>query len=105
MTAQSFIHPAGELNESLFPGVDLLASVGVWLEEAEGKTDDENAQRAWVYHRAFRQLADAFHNGVSTAREGEVTGTRSDIQFRYWSNRADREFAKYRNRVGLDVVW
>jgi hypothetical protein len=103
--ADDFVQPVGQLNPAWFPNADLTVSVQAWLDDAESKTDDTNAQQAWVYYRAFQSLADDFHQGVATAREGEITGTRSEQQFRYWSRRADRELARYRDALGTQVVF
>lgn len=54
-----FLEPKGELTEEMFPGRTLAGSdgdVAGWLAEAQAKTDAEEAQKAWVYYRAFRAL-------------------------------------------------
>ena len=104
--ADDFIQPRGQLNPAWYPEQDLTTLTAAWLAEAEGKTDVVDAQEAWVYYRAFRQLADDFHAGVAISRQGEVSGTRSEVQFKYWSGRAARELARYRNLIGgVEVVF
>jgi hypothetical protein len=101
-----FIAPAGELTLALFPDVTLTESVAAWLEQAEGLTDDEDAQAAWVYHRAYAHVADRLHAGLANESKGPVSAARSDAQFRYWQGRAAtlrRRF--YALTRDLDVTW
>jgi hypothetical protein len=105
VTGADFLLPTGMLNPADFPGVDLATYADAWLSEAEDKTENAHAQAAWVYYRAYSMLADSFHAGVATAREGDVSGTKSGEQFAYWRERADQQLRAYRNLVGLEVVF
>ena len=103
--ADDFVQPVGQLNPAWFPNADLTVSVQAWLDDAESKTDDTNAQQAWVYYRAFQSLADEFHLALAGASEGAVSGYKAVTQFQYWRRRADRELARYRGALGTQVVF
>lgn len=99
-----FTLPEGELDPGQFDGVDLDAYLAVWLEEVSEDANDASA-RAWVYHRAFSLLADKFHAGVATAREGDVSGAKSAEQYAFWSERARSYLRKYKVLQGRGVVF
>lgn len=105
LVATDFLLPDGQLDPAQFDGVDLSAYVAVWIGEVEDSTEDDRVIRAWVYHRAFSLLADRFHAGVATAREGDVSGTKSSEQFEFWRERSAREFRRYKSLVGVGVTW
>lgn len=100
LQAADFIEPAGELNEGLFPGADLTAYVQAWITDAESRTNDEAAQDAWVYHRAYTTIANRIHAGLASEKKGDAAASRSDAQFAYWSGRASAALARYAARTG-----
>jgi hypothetical protein len=55
-----FTEPEGELRPDMFPGVDDLEAtdgyLDTWLNEAQNKSSEEEAQKHWVYHRAYKQV-------------------------------------------------
>jgi len=70
LTASDFTEPEGELRADMFPGVDDLEAtdgyLDTWLDEAGAKVsasgaslsseEETEAKKAWVYHRAFKQV-------------------------------------------------
>lgn len=56
MTPSAFIAPAGELQTSMFPGIDLKSHLAEWFSQAKGKTDNEDARVAYVYWKAYDHL-------------------------------------------------
>ena len=105
LVATDFLLPDGQLDPAQFTGVDLPVYVTTWIGEVEDSTDDDRVIKAWVYHRAYSLLADQFFSGVATAREGEVSGTKSAEQFEYWRERSARELRRYKSLVGVGVTW
>lgn len=93
MTVADLIEPLGELSDSMFTDVDEY--VAAWLTEAEGKTSNEAAQRAWVYHRAYTSLANRMHAGLASEKKGDASAARSDAQFAYWAGRASSALATF----------
>lgn len=57
LAASDLIYPDGDLLPSMFPDGDIDTAVGAWLVDAASKTLDEDAQRHWVYHRAYSVIA------------------------------------------------
>lgn len=56
--ATDFIAPEGELTADMFPGDTLATNVQAYLDQAELKAaDNEDAQTAWVYYRAWTAVA------------------------------------------------
>lgn len=103
--ATDFQQPLGELDPNLFPGVNLTDYVDAWISEAEDLTDDEARQRAWVYHRAYRTIANRLNAGVGGAREAEVSGYRLGNQFQYFNRLADKWLAEYKRGLTATVVF
>lgn len=75
------IAPEGELETTLFPDGSLLSRVTQWLAEAALKTTEleveaenvDQAQRAWVYHRAYK----AASIRILSSPESETIGATS----------------------------
>ena len=56
---QDFLRESGGyLNPDWYPDVKLQLLVSKWLKEARRKTSEEEAQRAWVYYRGYRDKAE-----------------------------------------------
>jgi len=69
LASSDFIVPDGDLSVDLYPltsderdagtptaSEKLTTYVTAWLTEAESLTTDEDAQKAWVYYRAYRAV-------------------------------------------------
>ena len=99
----NFIEPSGELSLADFPDYSeakLETSIQVWLEEAEGKTSNESAQRHWVYHRAYTHIANRFMRGLMSERVGDLQAARSDGQNKYWTKRARYHLQAFNSATG-----
>jgi len=88
LTALSFIEPAGELSEELFPGKDLEEFTAAWLAEAQLKSGSEVAQAAWVYSRAYLTVANRMNAEAASETKGSVSAARLANQIDYWRKRA-----------------
>ena len=105
LTISDLIEPTGELSEELFPGKDLDEFVTAWLAEAETKSESESAQRAWVYHRAYRTVADRLNGDVISGSEGSVSGSRAVEQLRYFERLAARYLRAFNSAGAATVVF
>ena len=92
-----FLQPAGELSESMFPDLDLDEALTAWLNQAITRTDNENAQRHLVLHRAYTVVANRFHLEAASETKGPVSASRSGEQFRYWNRKAAQHLGSYRS--------
>jgi hypothetical protein len=98
LTVDDLEQPLGELDASLFPSGNIDNLVTVWLSQAittvEANTgiataDQDEAAAAWVYYRAYTQVADRFANTAQTIMiDGQVTRTTSADQRKYFADRA-----------------
>lgn len=100
LQASDFIEPAGELSEELFPGKNLTTYASAWLTEAQGKTSDEDAQREWVYHRAYQTVANRLNAQLISEQKGDLRGQRSDSQNAYYSRLAKQHLDNYNALTG-----
>ena len=100
LTAASFIEPAGELSEEMFPGKDLDEFAAAWLADAVARTDSEAAQRAWVYHRAYGAIANRFNLEAASEKKGDATAARLGEQLAHWRARAREELHEYHALTG-----
>lgn len=105
LTSSDLIQPLGLLDPTLFPDTDLDTFVSVWLTEAQALTDSEARQRAWVYHRGYRTIADRLNAQVGGGREGEVSGYRLGNQFEYFSRLAEWWLRKFERVDAASVVF
>ena len=103
LTATSFIEPAGELSEELFPGKDLEEFTTAWLAEAVTKTSSEAAQAAWVYYRAYLTVANRMNAEASSERKGDVTAARVADQLAYWRKLAAEHRQEFDSLTGAAV--
>lgn len=99
----AFISPAGELAPALFPGTDLTEAVGAWIDDAEERSTSENAQRSWVYYRAYRTIANRLHSEAASERKGPVAAARIGEQLRYWEKLAADHLQDFHSLSGLPV--
>ncbi|MBA3891541.1 MAG: hypothetical protein H0X64_13525 [Gemmatimonadaceae bacterium] len=103
LTISDFLLPAGELSESMFPDLDLDEALTDWLAQAIMRTDNENAQRHLVLHRAYTVIANRFHLEAASETKGSESASRSSEQFRYWNRKAARHLASYRS-IGVHAT-
>lgn len=98
LTVDDLEQPLGELDASLFPNGDIDNLCAAWLAQAIAKieantgiatADQDAAAAAWVYYRAYMQVADRFANSPSTiVVDGTVTRTTAADQRKYFADRA-----------------
>lgn len=96
LTAADLLQPMGELSPTDFP-VDYVTA---WLSEAVSKTSNEDAQKAWAYHRAYSFFADGMHAGAASERVGGISASISDKQFDYWSTQARNRLDEFQRLMG-----
>ena len=105
LVVDDFISPSGELTPSMFPGSDLEVFVAAWLVDAEQRTDDEDKQRSWVLHRAYKTVANRFHAGLASESEGPVSASVSAEQFRYWNALAEKHARAFAGANSYRPIW
>lgn len=105
MTTLDFIHPEGDLTADMFPGETLIDTVAPWLSQAEGKTDDEDAQAAWVYYRAYGAIWRRLASEPSIVDvEGEGSQQRLISQIAYWKSMRDEQLQLYNALTSTETV-
>ena len=104
LAVNDFTQPEGELEESYFPSVDLTAYLGTWLSQAQSKAaSDEEAQEAYVYHRAFQHIADRFNNEAADLDVEDVGSRRRLVeQMRFWQRRAAEQLRAFEEATASD---
>lgn len=91
MTSADFIHPVGELTQEMFPGETLADNIDAWITESATKSSDATARAAWVYHRAFKTVANRFYaEAMDVSIEDQVSRKRVLGQAKYWEGRSDQ---------------
>jgi len=113
LTLSDVLSPAGDIDGSVwFPGLDSTAVntlVTGYVTDAEGRSDDEDAQLLWVYYRAATAVADRLGGSGGGTRtlqlvdQGSKTETTSPGQLDYWERKAAAYLAAYEDLVS-DVV-
>lgn len=98
LIVDDLVQPVGELDSDLFPNGDIDAFVIAWLLQAVTKVEANTgitaanhnaAATAWVYYRAYTQVADRFANSPSTIIvDGTVTRTTAADQRKYFADKA-----------------
>lgn len=101
VTAPEFIRPDGQLDESWL--TDLEDIIDSLIPQAEALTDDERAQRAWVYSRVYRMIADDMMARPLSEQSDDVKEVRSLGQIRYWERLANQYQKEYQTLVGRVV--
>ena len=87
LTAADLLEPAGELSAALFPGDDataLTTRLTGYLTDAYVRAPgNDDAVRAWAYHRAYRAVYVAMSRAASSASlsdQGSISYTAAQIQ-------------------------
>lgn len=113
MNATDFIEPQGSLTYDLFPvteeerkeGLDstqkLQGLLHGWIGDAEKRTDHEEGQEHWVYHRAASHIATRLYGGVQRLKvDGGDTEVQYDMQqMQHWQNEANRHLAAFHSLI------
>lgn len=103
LTTASFQRPAGRLNPNWFED-DLEETLTALLAEAATKTSDEDAQTAWVYHRAYGLLADDAAAKAAERAADDIRERFTDAQIAHWQRLAARFLADYHAATGTGGV-
>lgn len=100
LNPQDFLEPTGELSSDMFPGKDCLTLAVGWLKDAESRTTDEAAQEAWVYYRAYRNVASRLNRSLASEKRGDRQASRIATQLEYWDDLARERRADYDELTG-----
>lgn len=105
LTANDLIYPSGDLLPSMFPNGDIATVVPIWLTEAVGKTALEQAQRHWVYYRAYAVIA----NRIASTPSSENSFSNHAISWgsdrvTHFQEMADAQLAEYNRLTGGDML-
>lgn len=106
LDVNSFTAPVGELRGDMFPGDALNTNISAWLSEAVNTKapDNESAQIAWTYYRAWTDVANRLATNPSSVKiEGEGETRILVSQISYAQGRADYWRAEYESLVGASV--
>lgn len=98
LTSSDFQRPAGRLDPTWFTDAD--ATLTPLITQAQELTDDEKAQAAWVYARAYALLADDAMRQAAERAADDIRERHSDAQLRHWQRMSDAAQAEYRSIVG-----
>jgi len=99
LVADNLTQPQGELDASLFPDGNLTDLLAGWLQDAKDRVDantgiataDQNeAAAAWVYYRAYTQVAQRFANEANSITVGPRTESYNADQRKYFADQAQR---------------
>lgn len=106
LSASDLIYPDGDLLQMMFPDGDINTAVGAWLIDAATRTTAEDAQRHWVYYRAYTAIANRIaatpnsDNGFNASRSISWGGDRIDAFRRL----ADKHLSEYSRLSGDDMM-
>jgi len=98
LTSSDLQRPAGRLDPTWFTDPD--ATLTALIAKAVELTDDQGAQAAWVYARAYALLADDAMTRPSSEAADDVRRSFTDAQLRHWQRMSDAAQAEYRSIVG-----
>lgn len=108
-----FIAPTGELTADMFPGDTLSTNITAWLAEAVVKAaDNDDAQKAWVYYRAWTGVANRLGTTpaeVGIEGEGNVKTLKEQIAFAqgraaYWRSEYEAETASQVSQRSFPIL-
>ena len=92
LSAADLIYPSGLIKPELLPSDVLIRGpsdtgpgvVEVWLQAAQAATQSEAAQRAYVYGRAYRAVADRLALEYNSETMGRKSRSRAEYQIRHF---------------------
>lgn len=101
MQPSQLIYPNGELQPAMFPDRDIEANIQTWLTEATAKTSGEDAQRHWVYYRAFSTVATrlALTPTSETGFSGDASRTIGKERLDFFQTQANAHLNEYNRLV------
>lgn len=99
LIADNIKYPEGELQPSMFPSGDIDTNLYTWLTEATTKTSSEDAQRHWVYYRAYTAIAGRLAVTPSSQSSfGDVSKSINSGQISHFAKLADQHLSEF-NRL------
>lgn len=94
LTTDDFVRPAGRLTAAWYRD-DLAGLLTAYLAEAATLTEDEDAQEAWVYYRAYATLVDDLTMRPMREAADDVSIARTQAQLDHWRRLRDQAKADY----------
>lgn len=101
VSASDLTYPRGEIQPVWFPDGDLATNLAIWIAEVDlgNVTDSEaqdNATRAWAYHRAYATVAGRLAAMPTTEKTNDLTTTIDQGRIQFFQARADAWATAYR---------
>ena len=106
LIANDVIYPDGDILPSMFPDGDIQNAVSAWLADAARRTAVEDAQRHWVYYRAYSTLSNrvaatpSSDSGFNASRTVSWSGDRVTA----FEQKAAKHLAEYSRLSGDDSM-
>lgn len=100
------IYPDGDILPAMFPDGDIQLAVSAWLADAAARTLVEQAQRHWVYYRAYTALSNRIaatpssDSGFNASRTIAWSGDRVTA----FEQKAARHLSEYSRISGDDSM-
>ena len=111
LSASDVQSPTGDIDGAIwFPSVvggALTTLLNGYITDAADRTDDESAQRLWVYYRAASAVADRLATTASSKTmalvdQGSKSESFSAGQFKYWADKAAAYLAAFEAAIEED---
>lgn len=109
VTVASLTYPRGEIQPVWFPDGDLAANLAIWIDEvdlgdvAAGEAQD-NATRAWAYHRAYATVAGRLAAMPTTEKTNDLTTTIDHSRIQYFRGEAQKWETVYRGILAETAI-
>ena len=108
---RDLIYPRGVVKPAHFPGEVLIrtapgdepGTVDVWLAQAVDLTQDEDAQRAFVYTKAYTAIADRLALEYSSESMGRRSKSRASYQIAHFQRLAAVQTALFERKTGTSL--
>lgn len=108
---RDLVYPRGVIKPSMFPGEVLVralpadepGTVDVWLTQATELTQDEDAQRAFIYARAYGAIADRLAEEYSSESMGRRSKSRASYQIGHFQRLAAVQQALFERKTGTTL--
>ena len=105
LTNSDVTYPTGDLQPSMFPDGDLSTSATAWIADAVLQTTDEDAQKHWVYYRAYTAIS----NRIAATPSQENSFSNHTVSWgadrvKAFNDLAGKHLAEYSRISGNDVM-
>lgn len=96
LIADDLKYPDGELQPAMFPGGDIDTNLDVWLADAVTKTTNDDAQRHWVYYRAYTVIAGRLAVAPSSQSSfGDISRSIAGSQIKHFADLATQHRSEF----------